>query len=216
MDPIFSWLDSTAVQVWGVDVSWAEVLGDLTGLAAVWWAARERVWTWPIGNLNSALFLVLFLDAKLYANAFLQVVFIVLGFYGWWTWVRRHGPDLTLAVVRRTTRNEWLGLAAVGLPGLAAWTAWLMLRTDSPAPFWDSLTLVLSVLATYGQARKLLESWWIWITVDVVSVPLYLSRGLYPTAALYVVFGGLCVIGLRDWTRALTPAPADEPIGVLA
>jgi nicotinamide mononucleotide transporter len=218
MQAMLDWLSSTAVHLFGVDVSWAEVLGDVTGLLAVWWAARERVWTWPIGNLNSALFLVLFVDAKLYANAFLQVVFIVLGFYGWWVWVARHGPDLAPAIVRRTSGREWVGLVAAGIPMLVGWSAYLALQTDSPAPFWDSLTLVLSLLATYGQAKKLVESWWLWIAVDLVSVPLYLSRALYPTALLYVVFGALCIVRLRDWTQkmaATEPATTREAVAIL-
>lgn len=200
---VIDWLNSTALTLWGVEVSWAEVLGDVTGLAAVWWAARERVWTWPIGNLNSALFLVLFVDAKLYANGALQVVFIVLGFYGWWEWVRRHGPDHRPLVVTRTSPVEWMGIAGAFAVVLAGWTWWLDAHTDSPAPFWDSAVLALSLVATYGQARKRLESWWLWIAVDVISVPLYLSRGLVPTAAVYAVFGGLCVVGLREWRAAL-------------
>jgi nicotinamide mononucleotide transporter len=76
-------------------------------------------------------------------------------------------------------------------------------HTDSPAPAADASILTLSLAATYGQAQKLLESWWVWIVVDVVSVPLYVSRALYPTALLYAVFGGLCVKGLMEWTFTL-------------
>ena len=68
--------------------------------------------------------------------------------------------------------------------------------------------LTLSLAATYGQTQKLLESWWIWILVDVVSVPLYVNRELYPTAALYVVFGLICVKGLVSWRRDLRVARA--------
>lgn len=212
---LIDWLNSTAFQLWSVDVSWAEVLGDVTGLAAVWWAARERVWTWPVGNLNSALFLVLFVEAKLYANGALQIVFIALGCYGWWEWLRRHGPDHRPLVVTRTTSVEWLGMGVAGAAVLASWTWWLATRTDSPAPFWDSAVLALSLVATYGQARKLLESWWLWILVDVISVPLYLSRGLVPTAAVYAVFGGLCVVGLREWSGALRRSVEPAPQGAV-
>jgi nicotinamide mononucleotide transporter len=108
--------------------------------------------------------------------------------------------------VRRTTAGEWKAL----LPATAAATVgvalWLSRRTDSPVPAWDASVLTLSLAATYGQARKLLESWWIWIAVDVLSIPLYLVRGLYPTAALYAVFLALCVVGLRSWMRELTPS----------
>jgi len=102
-----------------------------------------------------------------------------------------------------TTVREWAVLALVAILGQAAWTAWLAVHTDSPAPFWDAAVLVLSLIATYGQAKKLLESWFVWIAVDAISVPLYLSRGLRPTALLFLGFGVLCVLGLRDWSRSL-------------
>ena len=73
--------------------------------------------------------------------------------------------------------------------------------TDSPAPFTDAAVTSLSLAATWGQAKKVLESWWIWILVDLISVPLFVYRGLYPTAALYAVFLVLCVFGLRAWSR---------------
>ena len=210
------WLSSTALHLFGADVSWAEVLGDLTGAASVWWAARERVATWPVGIVNSCLFLVLFLDAKLYADSALQVAFIVLGAYGWWRWSpgaeARDGGER----VRRTTLPEWGALGAATVVAQAALTWWLTRHTDSPAPFWDASILVLSLVATYGQAKKLVESWWIWITVDLISVPLLVSRHLVPTALLTAGFGLLCVVGLRDWTRTLRGDRTDavEPVAV--
>src|SRR5690606_32852987 len=114
----------------------------LTGLAAVWSAARERVWTWPVGIVNSTLFLLLFLDAGLYATAALQVAFIGLGVYGWFTW-RRGGSAADELPVRRTRRTEWIGLAVATVVGQAAWTTWLVLSTDSAVAFWDSAILVL-------------------------------------------------------------------------
>lgn len=200
---LLEWLNSTAFHLLGADVSWAEVLGDLTGALTVWWAARENVWNWPVGNINAALFLVLFVDAKLYADSLLQVVFIVLGFYGWWQWTLGRGrPDAELPV-RRTTGREWLLMVGVAAVAQAGWTAWLAGHTDSPVPCWDASVLVLSLVAVWGQARKLLESWYVWIAVDVISVPLYINRGLRPTALLYAVFGCLCVVGWRTWNRSM-------------
>ena len=196
------WLLTPAFEVFGGTVSRLELLGALTGLGSVWWAAREKVWTWPIGIVNSLLFLLLFLDAGLYATASLQVAFIALGVYGWFQW-HRGGPDDDDLPVRRTRRGEWLALGLVALVAQAAWTTWLVVSTDSTVAFWDSAVLVLSLVATYGQARKLLESWWIWILVDTISVPLFLSQGLVATALLYLGFEVICIVGLRDWQRSL-------------
>jgi nicotinamide mononucleotide transporter len=188
-------------------VSWAELFGDATGIACVWLTARQRISNWPVGLLNNAFFFLLFWWAKLYGDATLQGIFAVLGVYGWWAWARGSGES---APVRRCRAWEW----AVLVPATAAATVfaagWLARHTDSPVPRWDATVLCLSLAATYAQARKILESWWLWIAVDVLSVPLYLIRGLYPTAALYALFLGLCVVGLRAWARALPvdPVPA--------
>jgi nicotinamide mononucleotide transporter len=75
--------------------------------------------------------------------------------------------------------------------------------TDSTVPLPDAFVLAGSLVATWGQARKIIEQWWVWIAVDVVSIPLYASKGLWLTAVLYTGFLALCVDGLRRWTREL-------------
>ena len=191
-------------------MSWLETWGAVTGLLCVWLLARQNIWTWPIGLTNNVLFLVLFWRSKLYADAILQVVFAALGFYGWYHWVRAPSPGAALPV-RRTTPTEWMVLTAATVLGHAAAYWGLARHTDSPVPFWDSAVLALSLAATYGQARKLVESWLVWIVVDVISVPLYASRGLYLTSALYFVFLCLCVGGYVGWRRALTARPLPAP-----
>src|SRR5262245_27625340 len=72
-------------------VSWAELLGFVTGGACVWLTVRRHVLNFPVGIANSALFLVLFTSARLWADAALQIMFIALGIAGWWQWVRSRG-----------------------------------------------------------------------------------------------------------------------------
>jgi nicotinamide mononucleotide transporter len=184
-------------------VTWTELAGDISGALCVWLVARQHILNWPLGLANNVFWCLLFWRVKLYADATLQVVFFVLGVYGWWTWLYG-GPGAKNSLpVRLTTRREWTWLALVTIVANALLTIFLSHHTDSPAPLWNASVLTLSLAATYGQTQKLLESWWLWILVDVISVPLYISRGLYPTAALYVVFGLICVKGLIDWRRAL-------------
>jgi len=185
-------------------VTWAELFGDVTGALCVWLVWRQHLWNWPLGLLNNVFFLLIFWWSRLYADAVLQVAFAAIGVYGWVNWVRGTGGDGKLPV-RRTTGSEWTGLALATGTATAALAAWLATQTDSPAPVVDASILTLSLAATYGQARKLVESWWIWIAVDLLSVPLYLRRGLYPTAALYAGFLVMCVFGLRAWLRDLRP-----------
>ncbi|MFF0598583.1 nicotinamide riboside transporter PnuC [Streptomyces antibioticus] len=189
------------------NLTWTEALGFATGAACVWLVARQHIANWPVGIANNVFFIVLFVQAGLYADAGLQVVFIALAAYGWWTWARGAGPVTGGALpVRRTTGTEWAWLAAAGVLGTTALTLLLDRATDSTVPFWDALTTALSLTATYGQCRKLLESWWLWIAADLVYIPLYAAKGLYLTSLLYVGFLVLCVVGLLGWRRTLAAA----------
>lgn len=198
----------------GWQTSWNEILGFVTGAVCVWLVARQHIANWPIGIANNVFFIVLFAQAGLYAGAGLQIVFIALAAYGWWSWTHGGGPGTTTALpVRRTTAAEWTVLAAAGAVAVLGLTLLLGRVTDSTVPFWDAATTGLSLMATYGQCRKLVESWWLWIAADLVYIPLYAYQGLYLTSLLYVGFLALCVAGLLGWRRAL---PARDALAAAA
>ncbi|WP_093801529.1 nicotinamide riboside transporter PnuC [Streptomyces sp. Wb2n-11] len=207
-------LQRPLVTVLDTPVSWTEVLGFGSGALCVWLVARQHIANWPIGIANNVFFVLLFTQAGLYADAGLQVVFIALAAYGWWTWTHGGGPGSSSLPVRRTSRTEWTWLLAAGAVGTLSLTLLLDRATDSTVPFWDALTTALSLMATYGQCRKRLESWWLWIAADVVYVPLYVYKELYLTSLLYVGFMALCVLGLLNWRRGA--ASREEPLAEAA
>ncbi|GEL99092.1 nicotinamide riboside transporter PnuC [Cellulomonas terrae] len=196
-------------------MSWVEVLGFVSGAVCVWLATRQNVWNFPVGIANNLLFLWLFTDAGLYANAGLQVVFAALAVLGWVWWVRG-GPDRRALAVTRTPRWVWPAGAAVLAAATVGLTALLSTTAGSAAPFWDALTTSSSLVAQVMLGRKWLESWAVWIGTDIVLVGLYASQGLHLTAVLYAGFIGLCVLGWRDWRRALATASEPAPVAVPA
>jgi nicotinamide mononucleotide transporter len=205
-----------ALHLGSTPTTWAEVLGFGTGAINVWLVVRLSIWNWPVGIANVMLLGLVFLDGGLYADAGLQVVYIVLQAWGWWQW-RYGGRGRTGLVTQRTSQGEWAAQAVAGVVATALLTWTLSAWTDSTVPFWDAVTTTISLLATYGQSRKLLESWWLWIAADLIYIPLYAYKKLYLTSGLYVIFLALCVAGLvawwRDWAtrRAASPVPAAAP-----
>jgi nicotinamide mononucleotide transporter len=204
-------LQASAFSVLGESVSVIEVIGFVTGAFCVWAVTRQFIWNWPVGIANNAAFLILFIGAGLYADAALQVIFAAVGAYGWFLWSRRSsaGGEKLVEVRRATGRERVWGLTAAVLLTAAA-AALLHGATDSSVPLPDAFVLAASLLATWGQARKIIEQWWVWIAVDVVSIPLYASKGLWLTAILYTGFLALCIDGLRRWTIELRGARAPE------
>lgn len=178
-----------------------ETLGFVTGAACVYLVVKENVWNFPIGIANNVFFLALFAGARLYGDAALQVVYVALGFQGWYLWLRG-GENRTALRVERAPRRTLLGVAAFVAAGTLALT--LVLRyAKGSAPVLDAFTTVLSLAAQYLLNRKAVENWCLWIVADVVYVYLYLARGLQLTAVLYFVFLLLCLAGLRSWLRTL-------------
>jgi len=191
-------------------MSLTEILGFITGAVNVWLLARQNIWNWPVGLANNTLYIVVFLGSGLYGDAGLQLVYITLGIYGWWTWA--HPGSRSDLHVAHTPRETWMWLIPITLAAAIGLGFFLGRFTDSTVPAWDGLTTALSLAAIYGQCRKYLESWWIWIAADLMYIPLYMYKNLWLTSGLYLVFMILCLVGLQEWNKALReqnePVPA--------
>jgi nicotinamide mononucleotide transporter len=188
-------LTKTVFEILGEPVTWAELAGFITGIACVALAVAQRIETFPIGIANNVFFIVLFADARLYADMALQVVYIVLGFMGWWVWWQRTHEPL------RVTRASLSLLVGTGLAVIAGTLVLVPILREAhgAAPGWDAVTTSMSLGAQLLLNLKRLETWYVWIAVDVIYVPLYFSRDLNLTALVYVVFLALCIQGWREW-----------------
>lgn len=201
-------LSAAAMRWWPLSLT--EALGFATGGSCVWLCVREHIWNWPLGLANNLIFFVLFGYSQLYADMGLQLVYFAFGVYGWWSWI--HGGEQFGALrISRTPVAEWLVLAV--LTPLATWGLWaILVEVGGASPFWDATTTALSLVAQYLLCRKRLENWLVWILVDALYVPLYLSRDLRLTALLYAVFLVMCIVGLRAWL----PVRSSDPAGARA
>ena len=182
-------------------LDFTEALGFTTGAVCVWLVTKGNIWNWPVGLANNLFFAVLFWKARLFADFGLQGIYLLLGIYGWWEWLRG-GENHTRLAISRSSRSEWIGISVflvLGTLGLRE----ILQAVNGSAPLWDAVTTALSLAAQYLLCRKRIENWFFWIAADVIYVPLYLSKQLPLTALLYGGFLVLCVIGWRRWRKEL-------------
>ncbi|MBB3228054.1 nicotinamide mononucleotide transporter [Luteibacter sp. Sphag1AF] len=179
----------------------------LASALGVWLTARRHPWCWPVGLVSVAAYAWIFVDARLYSDAGLQVVFAILLIYGWQRWLRHLGDDGRVQVAPLPRRDALLHLA-IGVAG-ALCLGYAMHRwTDAALPWLDAMLAALSLVAQWWQARRHVATWWLWIAVDVVYVGLYVYKDLFVTALLYGVFVGLAIHGWREWRQqSLRPHP---------
>jgi nicotinamide mononucleotide transporter len=196
---------------WGSPFTWLEILACLLAVAMVLANLRVHPVGWPLAILSSALYALLFADSKLYGEASLQFVFIALAGWGWWQWLRGHGPGgEPLRVHRLSLRGRWtaLGLTLLGWPVVGAL---LQVWTDSDVPYLDALPTVGSLTGQALLGRKLIENWPVWLAVNVLSLGLFALKGLWLTVLLYGIFAVLSLAGWQAWRRSATAAAAPAP-----
>jgi nicotinamide mononucleotide transporter len=179
-----------------------EVLAVITGIISVYLSTRENIWSWPTALVNVALYFVVFLEAKLYADMGLQAVYFALSLYGWYEWLYG-GENRTELRVSRTPRALGIRLAIIGVACAAVLGTLLARFTDAALPYIDSATTSTSLVAQWMMTRKILENWSVWVAVDVVYIAMFIFKRLYLTAGLYAVFLVLAVMGYVQWKRSL-------------
>lgn len=188
-----------AVAVGLTPFSWLETVAVVTGAACVLLTVRRSIWNFSVGIVSSAAYMMFFAEGRLYADAGLQVLFIGLGIHGWVVWAQ--GRTNSTPILRLPLGE--LTVLAVSFP--AAWLALtrLLELVNGAAPVYDAFVTTLSVVAQWLLNRRYVETWLCWIVVDQVSVVLFWSRGMYPTAVLYALFLVMCVAGFIEWRRTL-------------
>ncbi len=189
-----------------------EWIAAICGFVSVACYISRSFWAWPTGLVQVLLYIGVFLQAKLYADMVLHVIYVGLQCYGWWAWQRAasqgelhsthtRSDSFDVSKIRVRSLNGRERLWAVGcvvlMTGGVSWG--LMHWTDARLPIPDSLVAATSIVAQILLARRFVENWLFWIVVDIVGVGLFAARGLYPTAVLYALFGVMAVIGWWQW-----------------
>jgi nicotinamide mononucleotide transporter len=196
-----------AFTAFGSPITWLELVAVVLALWMVGCNLRVRPLAWPLAIASSALYGLLFWDARLYGDAALQLVFIAVACWGWWQWLRGTDDQGRPLHVNRLPPAVLVRALAAALLAWPLLGAFLDLFTDTDVPYWDAFPTTLSLLGQWLLGRKHIENWPTWIAVNTVSVGLFAYKGLWLTVVLYAVFVGLSVAGWRAWQRRLSPGP---------
>jgi nicotinamide mononucleotide transporter len=181
-----------------------ELLGAILGILYIFYSIRQNILTWPTGLLTSILYVIVFFQAKLYADMGLQVYYVFISLYGWYFWIKGKRPDNNKKVpVKITSKKLWLKLIVVAGTLYVLILFILLKYTDSDVPYMDSITTALSIIATWMLAKKYIEHWLIWIFIDAFSAGLYIYKGLWPTVILFFVYTVMAYLGYMEWKKDL-------------
>jgi nicotinamide mononucleotide transporter len=206
-------IQTTLFEAWHYKVSYLEFFGLVSGVIAVWLSALANIWSWPVGIVNVILSFFLFYQVQLYPDMFLQIFFFVTNVIGWWRWAhpkpfeedRKHELKVSFMNRRQFIVVVLLGVAGTFLLGLFASSLHeifpIVFTKPSASPYLDSFITIMSVITTFYMIEKKIESWIIWILVDVVATYLYFTRGIPLYGILYFALTLLASFALWNWIR---------------
>jgi nicotinamide mononucleotide transporter len=184
--------------------NYIEVIGALAGLIYLYLEIKQNIWLWPLGIITSAFYIYVFFVSKFYADMGLQVYYLVISFYGWWHWLYG-SKDIQKEElpITRTSAKQWIYISLVTLVLFGVMVFILKKFTDSPVPIGDAFVTAWSITGTWMLAQKLIEHWWVWIVVNLISLGLFIWKDLYPTSILFFFYFTLAIYGYYQWRKEM-------------
>lgn len=179
-----------------------EQVSILTGIIYIILSVRQNPICWPFGIISVGIWMIVVFTGKLYADAFLQFVYVVLGFYGWYQWLRG-GKGSSPLPVRKTPRKLALRLTGIGIVAtiICGWISQKYLH--AAYPWWDSITTVMSLIAQYLLAKKYLDNWILWIIADVIYIFIYYFKGWAGYSVLMLIYTIMAALGYIQWRKSM-------------
>ena len=183
-----------------------EIIAVLASLSYVILAAREHRACWPAAMMGSGIYVAVFFQHQLYMDSALNVFYVAMAVYGWFTWKAAREQPTTASQISAVKIHCWskqthvYGLLAVALLTLIS-GFYLANNTDAAFPYLDSLTTWSSLFATWMVVNKVLENWLYWIAIDALSLYLYINKSLFFTSALFVLYIIIAGYGYWHWRQ---------------
>lgn len=203
---IQEWLSDFA-SWWNADRA-LEALGFIVGLFYIYYEYHANAKVWIATIIMPAISIWVYFRAGIYADFGINIYYFLMAIYGYWHWTRHRDNDKdasnkTSLPITHTPRRVWLPWVLVTAGIYFAIAAILIFLTDSTVPWIDAFTTALSITATWLLARKYIEQWWAWLAVDAVCVGLFIYKGIYFYAVLYLIYTAICVAGYMKWKRLM-------------
>ena len=184
-----------------LQANWFEIVAAFLAIAYLILAMLQDIRCWVAWIISSLMYFFVMYSANLYMEALLQIFYIFIGLYGLYQWRFKADKKDALKITTWSVKNHLIVIGALFfLTSLSGYV--LMIYTAAASPFIDAFTTWGAIAASYLVAKKILENWFYWFVIDFVSVFLFISRELYPTALLFVVYLVLVVFGYSAWRKS--------------
>ena len=179
-----------------------EIVAVVMGLVSVYFAKKDHLWVYPTGMISTAIYVYLLVQAGLVGDVLINAYYFIMSVYGWFFWTQKK-EGITVHAIASINRRETqmsVFLFIGSIVGVGLLYVFFDKANDWTAPV-DTLTTALFFVGMWLMARRKIQHWIFWIIGDVISVPLYLVKGLGLTSLQYIIFTLIAIFGYREWKK---------------
>ena len=187
-----------------LDTTTLEFIGVVFGLMSVWFAKQEKILVYPTGIISVLIYVYICFGIKLYADAGINLFYFFMSVYGWYIWTRKVDASHVTPISRTNNlekkQSVFIFFATIVFVFIVyyyndKWTSW--------TAYVDTITTAIFFVGMWLMAKRKIENWIYWILGDIISVPLYLYKGLAFTSFQYLGFTFIAIYGYIAWKKHL-------------
>ena len=181
-----------------------EFVAVIFGFLSVWFAKGNNILVYPTGILSTSIFVYLLIISELYGDASINGYFFIMSFYGWYFWTRKKSGEIINQIGSISLSEKLVSFFLFTLAIIVIFSIYYSFdKWRTISAYIDTLTTGIFFVAMWLMSRRKIEHWTFWIIGDVLSVPLYIYKGLFLTAIQYFVFTIIAIMGYREWKKII-------------
>ena len=182
-----------------------EYIAVFFGIASVWYSRKENILVYPVGLVNTIIYVYISIKGSLLGEASVNFYYTVMSIYGWILWAKKNQQHEHIVLITRSDKKEWLrNCFFLQFFILQFLVRLLILKKDfapGAIPWADAFASATAFTAMWLMARKKVESWYWWIATNIASIPLYFVKHYVFTSVYYIILLVMAFWGLNEWMR---------------
>ena len=184
---------------------WLEYLAVFAGIASVWFSRIENILVYPVGLINTIIYIYISINGSLIGEASVNFYYTVMSIYGWILWTKKDKQDHLILHISYSDKKWWLYqfIFFASFYIVIFFSLSYLKQNFAPGaiPWADAFASATAYTGMWLMAKKKVESWWWWIATNIASIPLYFVKHYVFTSVYYLILLVMAIFGLLEWMR---------------
>ena len=187
-----------------LQTSWLELIAVIAGISSVWYSRKESILVYPIGLVNTIIYIYLSFKGHLLGEASVNLYYTIMSLWGWYLWTRVDPNKQSIILqITKSNKTDWMHQILFFLAFyITLYFSLTYLKKEfapEAIPWADALASAAAYTGMWLMAKKKVESWIWWIITNIASIPLYFIKGYTFTSVQFIVLLVIAIAGLKSW-----------------